>query len=319
MLALLFLAGTAGVLLYKQPSAMDTKTLIYLESGTSTKAIAHKLFNQGILDKAGHFTFLAAARLTQARLKAGEYEIQPYSSVQDIINQLEDGKTYQRRITFAEGMTSAEILAMLMADEALTGDLPPTLPPEGSLLPETYAYSYGDTRASMVTRMQAAMEKTINDLWPTRDENLPYRSLQEAIVMASIIEKETGVAHERARVAGVFVNRLKIGMPLQSDPTVIYAVTKGKTPLGRSLTYADLAIDSPWNTYKVRGLPPTPIANPGRSSLAAALAPEEHDYLYFVADGTGGHAFSRTLEEHNRNVAVWRRFLREQKNNLSSH
>ncbi|MEC9235203.1 MAG: endolytic transglycosylase MltG, partial [Pseudomonadota bacterium] len=177
-----------------------------------------------------------------------------------------------------------------------------------------------ETRADIISRMTNAQKQVLDKLWPTRAENLPFKTREEALILASIIEKETGIGGERARIAGVFVNRLRIGMPLQTDPTVIYALTMGKHqndgqgPLGRRLLSKDLKVDSPYNTYRYKGLPPTPIANAGRAAIAAALNPETHKYLYFVADGTGGHAFSKTLAEHNANAAKWRKIRKAQGN-----
>jgi UPF0755 protein len=208
-------------------------------------------------------------------------------------------------------LSSAEIIALLESAEGLTGEIG-DIPPEGTLLPETYHFSYGDARADIVARMKAGVSEAIEALWPKRRADLPLKSPEEAIVLASIVEKETGVAEERPMVAGVFVNRLERGMPLQSDPTVIYALTMGKAPLGRKLAKPDLEADSPFNTYRYKGLPPAPIANPGRAALEAVANPSRTDELYFVADGTGGHVFSSTLEEHNQNVARWRRIRAEQ-------
>jgi UPF0755 protein len=210
-----------------------------------------------------------------------------------------------RRFTVAEGLMSVEIIALLNAADGMEGTVT-DIPPEGSLLPETYSYGRGDTRAKMVTRMQDAMKKALEELWAQRSEDIPVNSPEDAVILASIVEKETGVAAERARVAGVFANRMRIGMPLQSDPTVIYALTLGKEKLDRPLYRKDLNIDSPYNSYVKTGLTPTPIANPGRESISAVLHPEKHDFLYFVADGTGGHAFGKSLEDHLRNVDSWR-------------
>jgi UPF0755 protein len=211
-----------------------------------------------------------------------------------------------RRLTVAEGLTVAEVFRLLAETEALSGDLPEP-PPEGSLLPETYFYALGDDRAELVRRMQRGMRRLLDQLWPARAEALPLTERQQALILASIVDKETGVAAERGAVAAVFHNRLRQGMRLQSDPTVIYGLTDGNGPLDRELTRADWQHDSPYNTYRIEGLPPGPIGNPGRAALEAVLNPDDVDYLYFVADGSGGHAFGRTLDEHNRNVAKWRR------------
>jgi peptidoglycan lytic transglycosylase G len=211
-----------------------------------------------------------------------------------------------RRLTVAEGLTVSEIYQLLEDAEGLEGALPPA-PPEGSLLPETYFYAYGDRRADLVKRMQRSMQAVLDELWPQRAQGLPFRSRAEAVTLASIVDKETSAEDERDKVAAVFVNRLRRGMRLQADPTVIYALTDGSGRLGRELTRRDWEHESDYNTYLVVGLPPGPIANPGRAAIEAVLNPADVDYLYFVADGSGGHAFARTLDEHNRNVATWRK------------
>ena len=232
----------------------------------------------------------------------------------DILKILTEGEVYVRRITFAEGLSSAEILDMVGAAEGLEGDLPESLP-EGSLLPETYHYVRGDTRGDLLARMRAARDAALDELWTERAEGLPVESKEEAVILASIVEKETALADERPQVAAVFLNRLKRGMPLQSDPTVVYGLTQGKEPLGRALTYDDLRSETAYNTYVIPRLPPGPIANPGRAAIAAVLNPADVSFLYFVADGTGGHAFANTLEEHNRNVANWRKIQKQNKTN----
>ena len=208
-----------------------------------------------------------------------------------------------------EGLTVAEVLALVGGAEGLAGEADGALA-EGALLPETYNYSWGDDRGDLVDRMAAAMDAALAELWEGRADELPFDTPEEALVLASIVEKETGIAGERARVAAVFVNRLRRGMRLQSDPTVVYALTEGSGALGRQLIRDDLAVQHPYNTYVHAGLPPGPIANPGRASIAAALDPAVSGDLYFVADGSGGHAFAPTLAQHNRNVARWRRLRR---------
>lgn len=209
------------------------------------------------------------------------------------------------RVTLAEGVTSWQVVEELKQAEFLSGEVA-EVPPEGSLSPDSYEVDRGADRAALIAQMQARQAATLAELWPARDPDVPYATPEEALIMASIVEKETGVPEERPRVASVFVNRLARGMRLQTDPTVIYGITEGKAPLGRGLRQSELRRETPYNTYVIDGLPPTPIANPGRLSIEAALNPEETDYLFFVADGTGGHAFAETLEEHNRNVARWR-------------
>ncbi|MAU51302.1 MAG: branched-chain alpha-keto acid dehydrogenase subunit E2 [Roseovarius sp.] len=209
------------------------------------------------------------------------------------------------RVAFAEGVTSWQVVEGLRAVEVLSGDVT-EIPPEGSLAPDSYELRAGDTRQSVLDRMTEAQAAILAAAWEGRAEGLPLRSPQEALVLASIVEKETGVPEERRKVASVFVNRLRQGMRLQTDPTVIYGLTEGRGVLGRGLRQSELRRETPWNTYVIDGLPPTPIANPGRESILAAVNPEKTDYLYFVADGTGGHAFAETLDDHNRNVARWR-------------
>jgi UPF0755 protein len=219
---------------------------------------------------------------------------------------LQTGKTVVHRITFAEGLTSTEIAAQLALTEGLTGDL--SLPiAEGSLLPETYHFSYADPRSGLIKRMRKGLSKLMMGLWPYRDANLPFKSQREALILASIVEKETGKPSERAHIAGVFINRLRKKMRLQSDPTVVYGITKGQGPLGRSLRRSELRQKTAYNTYTNYGLPPTPIANAGRKSIEAVLHPMKTNDFYFVADGTGGHLFSRTLKQHNHNVSKWRK------------
>ena len=210
------------------------------------------------------------------------------------------------RVAASEGTTSWQVVEALKSIDILTGDIP-EVPAEGSLAPDSYEIRTGDLRVDILSRMALAQEGRLADVWATRDDTTPVETIDQLLVLASIIEKETGVFDERFQVASVFANRLDKGMPLQTDPTVIYGITLGKGPLGRGLRKSELRRDTPWNTYVNRGLPPTPIANPGLASLQAAVSPTETDYIFFVADGTGGHAFAVTLKEHNRNVAAWRK------------
>lgn len=296
---------------YERPSELAEQTTIVVPRGAGPSSIGGMLADRGIASSP--WVFVLGTRLdgSARSLKAGEYAIPPGASVADVAALLREGRTVVRRFTVSEGLTSAEILERLAGMEGMEGPVPEAVPPEGTLLPETYHFSLGDSRAEMIGRMQQAMRQALAATWEARADNLPFDTPEEALALAAIIEKETAVAEERPRVAGVFVNRLRRGMPLQSDPTVIYAVTEGKAPLNRPLSRADLALNHPYNTYQVRGLPPGPIANPGRASIAAAVNPEEHDYYYFVADGQGGHAFSRNLADHNRAVAAWRRIERQ--------
>jgi UPF0755 protein len=210
------------------------------------------------------------------------------------------------RVAIAEGTTSWQVVEALKSVDILTGDIA-QVPDEGYLAPDSYEIKAGDTREDVLGRMQQAQKRRLEEVWAQRSETTPVQTRGDLLTLASIIEKETGVADERFTVASVFANRLEKGMALQTDPTVIYGVTRGKGPLGRGLRKSELRKDTPWNTYVNRGLPPTPIANPGLASLQAALTPAATDFIFFVADGTGGHAFAVTLKEHNRNVAAWRK------------
>lgn len=290
------------------PLAADTT--IILPRGSGTGQIATRLVQAGVL--ADRWTFLIGARLLEqaGTLRAGEYAIPAHISPRDMMRMMAEGRSVVRRLTVPEGWTVAEVLAHVRAADGLDGDIGET-PAEGTLLPETYHFSYGDRRQDIVNRMKKSMDEALARLWAERDPAVPLKTPRDALTLASIIEKETGVAAERAHVGGVFANRLRRGMKLQSDPTVTYGITLGKAPLGRQLLRRDLAHESPYNTYVIEALPPGPIANPGLESLRAAVRPLATDDLYFVASGEGGHAFAKTLDEHLRNVARWRQISRE--------
>ena len=238
-------------------------------------------------------------------LKAGEFAFSHGVSAKGAAQVLINGKTVTRRLTIAEGLTAFQVFDQLVATNGLEDTF--DVPLEGSVLPETYYFSYGDTRSELIKRMVRAMDNNLNRLWQERASGLPFKEPNEALILASIVEKETGVKAERARIAGVFINRLKKGMRLQSDPTVVYGLSKGDGPLGRSLMRADLKKKTPYNTYTINGLPPGPICNPGLAAIRAVLNPQYTDELYFVADGKGGHVFAKNLKEHNRNAAKWRK------------
>lgn len=299
------LAAVAGVVaLGPGPEARSGKaTEVQLPRGAGVTGVAGTLKSAGVIRSELVFQVLARATGAARSLKAGEYAIPSRASVLEILSDLHAGRTISRSVTLPEGLTSAMIVRELQGVEWLTGEV--VAPPEGTLLPETYRAERGDTRQSLLDRMRADQQALLDRLWAARRPGLPLSSPEEAVVLASIVEKETGLRDERRRVAAVFINRLRIGMRLQSDPTVIYAVSRGE-PLGRGIWASELASRSPWNTYAYSGLPPTPIANPGRASLEAVLDPLETRELYFVADGTGGHVFAQTLEAHNANVGRWR-------------
>jgi UPF0755 protein len=304
-------AGIWGWREYTAPGPLPTERHIVVERGEGTRSIARDLVDAGVIRH--DWTFLAALRLrdVHGQLKAGEYAFPPGISLRGAIDKMIAGDTVVRRITLAEGLTVAEVLRRVGEAEGLTGD-PPAVA-EGRLLPDTYHYVWGESRAAVVERMRKAMDTALATVWESRPEDTPLATPDELLTLASIVEKETGVASERPRVAAVFLNRLRRGMKLQSDPTVIYAQTRGERPQDGPITRSDLQAEDPYNTYHVAGLPPGPIANPGLASLQAVVAPAETDDLYFVADGTGGHAFARTLAEHNRNVVRWRRLQRAER------
>ena len=293
---------------FKAPGPNIAEKIIFIQPGSSAYGIAKTLEQEGVLDKHTAFLmpYVVRIRFKAGGLQAGEYKVQARASAMDIIKKMENGDTFQRQVTLAEGLTSVDIVEIVNNAEAMTGEVI-DIPAEGSLLPESYAYIRDEDRNTLIARMQQHMTDAIDGLWEGRAENLPFDTKEDAIILASIVEKETAVPAERPRVAGVFVNRLRKGMLLQTDPTVIYAITKGKEKLERKLYFKDLKRDDPYNTYVYAGLPPGPIANPGRESIKAVLNPEQHDYFYFVADGTGGHVFAKTLDEHNKNVAAWRK------------
>lgn len=302
--------GTAyGVWKFRAAKGPAAETVVIIPKGSGVRGTAAVLRKAGVIDS--DVLFLVGAKLYGAdrKLKAGEYRVPAHATMRDVLALLRSGKTVVRRFTVAEGLSVRQVEALLAGEPALSGD-PGPIPPEGSLLPETYHFSYGDSRAALVARMRQAMDKQLARLWENRAENLPFQTPEQAVILASIVEKETSVPAERPRIAGVFINRLRAGMPLQSDPTIIYGMTGG-TPLGRPILQSELLADNPYNTYKVLGLPPTPIANPGIDSLKAVLNPMATDELYFVANGTGGHSFSKSYTEHQRNVEIWRAIERQ--------
>ena len=288
-----------------RPGPAREETVVVLPRGAGLARIAALLNNAGVIEHPWMFRMAVRVLGRDRALKAGEYAFPAAITPASVLNLMASGQTVAHRLTVAEGLTVAEIYQLLDKADGLVGELPPA-PPEGSLLPETYFYAFGDSRADLVKRMQRGMQNALAELWPQRARGLPIARREDAVTLASIVDKETGQADERRKVAAVFINRLRRGMRLQADPTVIYGLTEGGR-LGRALTRNDWADGSAYNTYQIDGLPPGPIANPGRASIEAVLNPAPVDYLYFVANGKGGHAFARTLAEHNQNVAAWRR------------
>ena len=318
ILVLLSLMGGSVFSLYSlwyEQNDVAEPTVILVEKGDNLTKIARRLKKEGLINSVSIFKTAARFSGKSAVLKAGEYRIPAHASAKEILDILVTGQTTLRRVMIPEGKTSRQIFEILTQTSGLTGILPEP-PPNGSLLPETYTFSYGMPREIIVDRMKSGMNKTIDELWPGRDSDLPYTTKEEALVLASIIEKETSVASERPHIAGVFINRLRKGMRLQTDPTVIYAVTGGTMELKRRLTHSDLKTPHPFNTYVNKGLPPAPICNPGRESIQAVLKPQRTNDIYFVADGTGGHAFAQSFEEHRRNILNWKKKIR--KKNSSS-
>jgi UPF0755 protein len=298
---------------YAEPGPLAAPAQMVVPRGGLT-AIAAALAERGVIADERAFLLAAWATNGQGPLRAAEFVFPAGASLRQVLDVLRTARPVQRRLTIPEGLVVGQIAAILERAEGLTGDMPRF--DEGQILPETYAYQWGDSRASVVRRADQAMDAALAELWAARQPNLPLATPRQAVILASIVERETGKPEERAKVAGVFINRLRRGMSLQSDPTAAYAAADGGV-LDRPLTRADLERDHPFNTYRSRGLPPGPIASPGRDSLRAVLNPEATEFLYFVADGTGGHAFGRTLEEHNRNVARWREIERQRNGNAS--
>ena len=319
----LLISGTAGGLFYYGKTQFEapgpslsggqTETIYRLERGQGLSQISAELESRGLIRSGLIFQLGVRFFEADSELKAGEYAIPAAASMVDIMEILREGKSILYKLTIPEGLTSNQAIRLVAAHEILEGEISDAdVPVEGAILPETYLFVRGTSRQEIIARMRQAHDELLEELWPNRAPDLPFKTPEEAVILASIVEKETGIAEERPLVAAVFVNRLKKGMRLESDPTIIYGLTEGE-PLGRGLRQSELKKVTPYNTYEVDGLPPTPIANPGRDALAAVLNPPETKSLFFVADGTGGHAFAETYSEHRRNVAAWRRIEREQK------
>ena len=280
----------------------DKPVAVVVPEGASLARAANALERAGAIRSASRFRLYARLFGDGGAIKAGEYAIPEQASASDVLTLLQEGKVRQRLVPVPEGYPSVLVHDALMRADGLTGDVP--VPAEGSVLPDSYAYQKGDTRAAVVARMQKAMKDYLAQAWADRKPGIAVKTPQEAIILASIVEKETGKPSERRMVAAVYGNRLRVGMPLQADPTVIYPITKGR-PLGRRILRSELQAKNGYNTYASPGLPLGPIANPGRASIDAVLDPAQTQALYFVADGTGGHVFADTLDQHNANVRKW--------------
>jgi len=290
----------------KAPGKFSQDVVFEVKAGDRLKGVSERLLAEGIISNGVIFRIAARNAGDDQKLKFGEYKIPAYASMTEVLGIVTSGKALTYQVTIPEGLTSFQVVLLLKDQPYLTGDVKET-PPEGSLAPDTYSISKGDSVASVIRRMTLAQHRILTDAWALRAEGLPLKTPDEALTLASIVEKETAVPAERPIVASVFINRLNRGMRLQTDPTVIYGVTGGKGNLGRGLRQSELRKKTPWNTYVIAGLPETPIANPGKASIEAVLNPATTNYVFFVADGTGGHVFSQTIGEHNKNVAKWRK------------
>ena len=305
--AAIIVIGCSYVYLFLN-TIIDSDHIIYIKKGYTVKNVVKNLEEDGLIDN----KFLAELTIrfktkNKPNIRYGEYFFKKNSTINDVLNKIINNDVYYRSITFAEGLSTNSILKMIEKNEYLTGDIPEKIP-EGSLLPQTYNFLKGDTRESLIRRMQKDMFNTINKYWDGRAKDLPIKTKEEAIILASIVEKETGIAEERPLVASVFVNRLKINMPLQSDPTSIYGYAFGDVEKEDDVkVYKLIRENSPYNTYKIKRLPPTPICNPGEESIKAVLNPADTKYLFFFATGDGGHSFSEKYIEHVRKINDYKR------------
>jgi UPF0755 protein len=305
---MIVLAVVVGVTLYmgkqrfEAPGPLPEDRIVNIPHGSGIRDIADVLSREGVIDQP--WVFVGGVLVLKARedLKAGEYQFKAHASLRDVVATIVEGKVVPHQISIPEGLTSEQIVARLMDDDVLIGNIK-EVPREGTLLPDTYNFTRGVTREQMIQRMQQAQQRLVKEIWDRHLPDLPLKTPDQLVILASIVEKETGKPEERTRVAAVFVNRLKQKMKLQSDPTIIYGLVGGKGTLGRPIMKSEIEQQTPYNTYQIEGLPPGPICNPGRASLEAAANPARTRELYFVADGTGGHVFSETYEQHQRNVA----------------
>ncbi|MEP9349672.1 endolytic transglycosylase MltG [Xanthobacter sp. KR7-225] len=289
---------------FNDPGPLAQEKAVVIPRGAGIRDMADALEKAGVIDN--WFTFIAGLKLTKpnANMQAGEYLFKPGQSMASVIDTIASGRVIQHAITIPEGLTSQQVVARLMESDLLSGS--PAVPREGTLLPETYKFARGTSRDTLLKEMAEEQKKVVRLAWERRAPGLPLRSPQDMVTLASIVEKETGLAAERPKVAAVFVNRLNKRMRLQSDPTIVYGIVGGRGALGRSITRTDITTPTAYNTYAIDGLPPGPICNPGKDAILAVANPPKTTDLFFVANGTGGHAFAETLADHNRNVARWR-------------
>jgi len=316
-IVLLTLAGALSVWLgkreFEEPGPLVNTDTILIKPGTGVADIAGQLERQGMISDARIFRLGLRAYGNDGQLKAGEYEIKARASMHEIMELLKSGRSVQYALTIPEGMTVEQAFARIAAIEELEGEMPAELPPEGTLATDTLRFTRGARRQDLINKLMADQEALVKAVWERRQQGLPINDINEFVTLASIVEKETGRADERPRVAAVFINRLKKRMRLQSDPTILYGIFGGKgRPADRPIYRSDIDKPTPYNTYTIDGLPPGPIANPGRAALEAVANPSNTDELYFVADGSGGHVFAASLEEHNENVARYRAWQRKQ-------
>ncbi|MDR3421352.1 MAG: endolytic transglycosylase MltG [Xanthobacteraceae bacterium] len=312
------LAIMAGIALvigkqrFDAPGPLPDDRVVNIPRGSGIRDIADVLVRDGVIDQP--WVFVGGVLVLKARegLKAGEYQFKAHASIRDVVATIVEGRVVAHQFTVPEGLTSEQIVARLLDDDTLTGNIK-EIPREGTLLPDTYNFTRGVTREQIIQRMEQAQQRVLKEIWDRHSPDLPIKTPDQLVILASLVEKETGKPEERTRVAAVFVNRLKQKMRLQSDPTIIYGLVGGKGMLGRPIMKSEIDQATPYNTYQIDGLPPGPIANPGRASLEAAANPARTRELYFVADGTGGHAFAETYEQHQKNVARLRSVEFDQK------
>lgn len=315
IIVLAIIAAGAGLYFgksrFEAAGPLDRERTVVIPRGAGIRDVAELLRRERVIDIPMVFVLGAAISGKTGEVKAGEYLFDAGVSMSEVLDTLVEGRSVQHTVTVPEGLTSEQIVQRLMESDVLTGDIT-SIPLEGTLLPETYKVTRGTTRQQVINRMQSAHKRLVQETWERRASDLPIKTVNEFVTLASIVEKETGKADERTRVAAVFINRMNRRMRLQSDPTIIYGIFGGEgKPADRPIYRSDIDTPTPYNTYTINGLPPGPIAIPGRASLEAVANPSKTNDLYFVADGTGGHVFASTLEEHNANVARWRRIERE--------